>query len=453
MNIKLRQFILFLGDIALLYASLFIALSIRNQAIINGEVWQEHWPVFSIAFAIWLIVFYIAGVYSLSNIRNDLQSFITTSQAMGINILLAVSLFYIIPQTQLAPKTILLITGIIFFVLYIGWRRLMYQSISSKAFKRRVLIIGNNNAVAELTKILDNNPQYGYELAAVLSHDAKNQIGNLPDYADSEQLQTILKKHHISIVVMDKHSRDSGKLISNLYKHLDKRLEFISLSQFYEDITKKISLESIDQFWFLENLQEGKKRLYDVGKRTIDIFASVLGIIISIILMPLLSVTVLLTSGKPIFFTQIRLGKNGKPFKAIKFRTMVKDAEKHGPQWASQNDPRITPLGAFLRKSRLDEVPQLWNVLRGEMSFVGPRPERPEFVEELEKKIPFYRERLLVKPGITGWAQINYRYGASINDAIKKLQFDLYYVKNRSLILDLGVILKTIKTVLSFIGR
>ena len=227
----------------------------------------------------------------------------------------------------------------------------------------------------------------------------------------------------------------------------------MSLDDFYESITKRVPLEIIDQFWFLENLQEGKKRFYDFGKRIVDIAASIIFGIIALILVPPVAILIILTSGFPVFFTQIRIGKNGKPFKAIKFRTMVQNAEKHGAQWATKNDPRVTAIGKFLRKSRIDEIPQLINILKGEMSFVGPRPERPEFVDKLKQEIPFYRERLLVKPGLTGWAQINYRYGASVYDAKTKLQYDLYYVKNRSLALDFGIILRTIKTVLSAIGQ
>jgi exopolysaccharide biosynthesis polyprenyl glycosylphosphotransferase len=454
MSLKIRQFILILGDIALLYISLFLALSIRNQEIISEKVWSDHWPIFSIAFVIWLSVFYITGAYSINNVKNDIKSIMDTARAMGVNILLAVSVFYLLPQTQLTPKTILLLSGIIYFGLLIIWRVLIYKSISSKALKRQVLVIGNGKIVKELLGILDYNPQYGFQLAAALFHDSQEYAGNLPDYKDPEQLEKIIKKHKISIIVMDQKSRTSDKLVNNLFQHLDKKLEYVSLSEFYESITKRISIESINQFWFLENLQEGKKRVYDLGKRITDILVSILGLIISILFIPIISIIIAITSGRPIFFKQARLGKNGKSFKAIKFRTMIKHVEKNGPQMAVKNDSRITPVGNFLRKTRLDEIPQLINILKGEMSFVGPRPERPEFVKELEKTIPFYRQRLLVKPGLTGWDQISGEYHSpSRQDSLKKLQYDLFYIKNRSLVLDLGIILKTIRTVLTFAGR
>ena len=315
-------------------------------------------------------------------------------------------------------------------------------------------MIGDNKTVEELTNLFDHNPQLGYEMAVILPHNPKDAIGNLPDYRNPDELENIIKKYRISTIVMDNQGRASKDLINNLFHYLPLRLEFISLDQFYETITKRISIETIDQFWFLENFQEGKKRLYDTGKRAIDILVGILAGLLAILLIPPISLLILATTGRPVFFTQIRLGKNGRPFRAIKFRTMVKDAEKNGPQWAIKNDIRVTKLGRLLRLTRFDEIPQLFNIIKGEMSFVGPRPERPEFVANLEKIIPFYRERLLVKPGLTGWDQISGEYhSASREDSLKKLQYDLYYIKNRSLILDIAIILRTIKTVLSAVGR
>lgn len=459
MGEKIRQFILIVGDVALLQVALFLALSLRYRTIIDGRIWSQHWPIFSIIFAIWLAIFYIAGFYSLANIRNDLKFYVGAGQALTIALLLAVVFFYIsptvyfAPERNITPKTILLLTAVIFLGLFTLWRRLIHRSLLARALKRRILMIGDNNTARELTGLLDGSPQLGYEIAAILPHDARDQIGNVPDYLKADELSEVIKKHRVSTIVMDNRSQQSPKLVDNLFRFLPKRLEFMSLDRFYENTTKRISLETIDQFWFLENLQEGNKRLYDLGKRTVDIIAAGLFGALSLLVTPLVALVMVVSSKGPILFEQIRLGKNGRPFRAIKFRTMLCDAEKHGPAWAQRNDPRVTRIGRFLRKTRLDEIPQLWNILKGEMSFVGPRPERPEFVVELAKTIPFYRERMLVKPGLTGWAQINFPYGASAADAAAKLQYDLYYIKNRSLVLDLAIILRTIKTVLSAIGR
>lgn len=192
---------------------------------------------------------------------------------------------------------------------------------------------------------------------------------------------------------------------------------------------------------------------YEVGKRILDLTLAVLGLCLMAFLLPFIALAIYLTDRGPIFYKQTRVGKGGKPFTLYKFRTMKKGAEREGqPQWATPGDPRVTPIGRFLRKSRLDEFPQFWNVLKGEMSIVGPRPERPKFVADLKKEIPFYGLRHSVKPGITGWAQVNYRYGSSKEDALRKLEYDLYYIKHRSLLLDLLVILRTIPVVLGFKG-
>ncbi len=453
MSEKLRQYILVLGDVGLLYLALWLALSIRYRTLADEPVWQANWPTFSLIFLLWVAAFFIVGLYTLSNIRNDLKFYITTTQIMAVNILLAVAIFYVIPYFNIAPKTILVLTGLIYFALFVLWRRLAHHWISLSTLKRQVLIIGNNQTVRELVLILDQNPQYGYSIAAILDHNPSDKIGNIADYRDASQLAAIITKHRIDTIVLDNTSRTSQALINNLFGYLPAGIEFLELNYFYEMITKKVSLETIDKFWFLDNMRFGSRRLFDIGKRTFDILAACGALIIALGLSPFIIIISYLANGRPIFFRQIRSGTGGQPFLAIKFRTMVRNAEKNGAQWARPNDPRVTRFGRWLRKTRLDEIPQLINILMGDMSFVGPRPERPEFVSELEKTIPFYRERLLVKPGLTGWAQINYSYGASVGDATKKLQYDLYYIKNRSFVLDVTIILRTIKTVLAGMGR
>ena len=215
---------------------------------------------------------------------------------------------------------------------------------------------------------------------------------------------------------------------------------------------KKVPLEAISQLWFLENISRGEKRLYEFLKRLTDISLAIIGGIVFAVLYPFIALAIKWETEGPVFYKQSRIGKGGKIFEVIKFRTMIKEAEKYGAVWATKNDQRVTKAGRFLRKTRLDELAQVINILKGEMSVVGPRAERPEFVEKLKKEIPFYDERLLVRPGLTGWAQINYGKDLDSNDTKEKLQYDLYYIKNRSLTIDLAVILKTIKTVLSATG-
>ena len=227
------------------------------------------------------------------------------------------------------------------------------------------------------------------------------------------------------------------------------------LSHFFERELGKLPVHYLTTDWFLasDGFTLSSNPYFARVKRIFDLLLSSLLLILTLPIMLLVGLMILLESGRPLFFTQIRVGKLGYQYKIFKFRTMVKDAEKDGAQWAQKNDSRITRLGSFLRKSRLDEIPQIYNVFRGEMSFIGPRPERPEFIVELEKQIPFYNLRHWVNPGITGWAQVNYPYGASIEDAREKLEYDLFYIKNFGLLLDIKILLKTIRVVFLGHGR
>ncbi len=227
----------------------------------------------------------------------------------------------------------------------------------------------------------------------------------------------------------------------------------MEISHLSEQLTGTIPVSAINVGWFVENLREFNKRGFETFKRFLDLAAAVLLGVPTLLIFPLVALAIKLDDPGPILFRQKRMGKDGHLFDVIKFRTMVTDAEREGAQWSTEGDHRITAIGHVLRKTRIDELPQLWNVLKAEMSLVGPRPERPEFVEQLVETIPFYETRHLVKPGLTGWAQINFRYGSSVDDAKEKLQYELYYIKNRSVLLELSILIKTLATVLRCEGH
>jgi exopolysaccharide biosynthesis polyprenyl glycosylphosphotransferase len=220
-------------------------------------------------------------------------------------------------------------------------------------------------------------------------------------------------------------------------------INFLDFATAYEIITEKVPVSTISKIWFLENLKEGEKKIYDKFKRVFDVFLSFLILILTSPLWPFIVLAIKIEDKGPVFYKQERVGKNKKIFKLIKFRSMVPQAEKEGPKWAEIEDQRVTKVGKFLRRFHLDEIPQMINVIKGDISLVGPRPERPEFVEKLEKEIPHYNLRHIIKPGFTGWAQIKFRYARSVMDSLEKFQYDLYYIKNRSLFLDLKILLKT----------
>lgn len=444
-----------LGDIALFYVALFLALVERQGHVITNQTWEAHWPAFTIVLLLWLIVFYINDLYSSRTAKKGPILLNRILFSMLINALLGAVFFYItIRFWSIKPQTILLLTVINYGVMVYIWRQAIVSFLGSQNFKNVVVFIGYNKTVDELIKFIQDEPELGYTVNAII--DGVSEVANeIPRYELSEHtLQTVLYNHRIDTIVLSSEQYKNPEVVSALYKLISPSIAILSLPAFYEEITGKIPLSQIEHAWALEHLTSRLNSLFTATKRLIDITSVIVLGGITLLLLPFIALAILIDSGLPIFFTQTRVGLKGKEFKAIKFRTMIQNAEKDGAQWSQKNDPRITRIGRFMRKTRLDELPQLWNVLKGELSLVGPRPERPEFVQQLIKEIPFYKERLLVQPGLTGWAQVvGPSYGGSKEESLEKLQYDLYYIKNRSLGLELAVMLKTIKTILAFRGQ
>ena len=438
----MKRFGLFLLDIIAIYSALVITLLIRYGDSFNYQ-YNIHLAPFLFIFALWLFVFYITNLYDFGFLRNNLDFYSGLFRAILMASAISVIFFYLIPIFQITPKTNLAIFTVLSSGIVIGSRTIFNKATASGS-KKPVLIVGVNNQSLELAKFIEENPQLGYELKYLMDL-AKEGIRNTDQ---------IIRQERINTVVISPETYQIPQIIDTFYRSIENHVTFRNLSSFYEQITNKVPLGAINQVWFLENLTEGSKKTYEELKRFFDlVFSFALGIIV-VLSIPLIALAIKISSPGPVFYFQKRVGQNGKNFEIIKFRTMKKDAEKEtGAVWAQENDPRITWLGKLLRKTRIDELPQLWNIVKGEMSFVGPRAERPEFHDKLKREISFYEERYMIKPGLTGWAQINYRYSSSVADAAEKLQYDLYYIKNRSLILDLGIILKTINIALRQDGR
>lgn len=436
----MRKLTLFLIDIALLYGSLLTMLHIRYGRDIAQE-YALHFTPFLIIFALWLLIFYIAGLYDVRTFRNNIYFYSVFFQAIISASVLSTGFFYLIPFFGITPKTNLLIFVISFTVLDMAGRAL-FNNIVGTRLKKSTLIIGSSNQAKETGALLQDNPQLGYELKGIV------------DPAAIEGLEQEIQSKQINTVVVSPEAYQVARVIDIFYHALKDQITFYNLSTFYERTFGRVPLGTINQVWFLENITQGNSRAYEVVKRGGDIVFGLLFGILSLILYPFIIAAIKIGTPGPIFYTQVRIGQLGKSFKIIKFRTMVQNAEAAtGAVWASSNDERITGVGRFLRRTRLDELPQFWTVLMGHMSLVGPRAERPEFHEILKKEVPFYEERYLIKPGLSGWAQINYSYGSSVHDAAQKLQYDLYYIKNRSVILDLGIILKTLRIALAQAGN
>jgi exopolysaccharide biosynthesis polyprenyl glycosylphosphotransferase len=431
-----KIFILVIGDIAALYAALVAALYLRYGTDFAGVFYSIHFGPFSIIFPLWLLVFYIAGLYDLPRLRNNLEFLQTLYLTVFVNALVTIAVFYLVPAFGITPKTNLFIFIALFVIIESVWRRTFNRRASFREGLNRVLLLDRSPRAKEIHDTLAANPQLGY--AVKLWLDA-------PAIDEPERIRRLIGEHHITLVVVPTHLKHETSTAKLLYELLASGIEVRDLPDFYEIVFRKVPIPDIAESWFVEH-HVGQRKFYDDLKRGLEFVGA---LVIGIALLPLellIAFLIMLTSPGPAVYSQVRVGKRNREFTLYKFRTMRVNAEQNGAQWAAKNDARVTGIGKILRATHLDELPQLWNVVRNELSFVGPRPERPEFVRPLAERIPYFEIRHIVNPGITGWAQINYRYGASAEDANQKLQYDLYYLKNRSVILDIAIIIKTIKS-------
>ncbi|MDX9893249.1 MAG: sugar transferase [Patescibacteria group bacterium] len=450
-----KKYLLIAGDIIILYFSLYLTLIIRYGQDFTTNLWSQHLVPFTVVFLIWLIISYIDDIYELNFTQGKLGLLVKLLRTMAIGSGLSIVFFYL-GQNRLftiKPQTVLAINIILASILIYLWHLVFLGLTKSSKIANRVIIIGFNSLAKEIIDKIDKNPHLGLQLVAILSEpneEIPQKFQPLIINRQIGELKNICEQKKVDIIVSITNPRGDNLLSQSLFECLPLKINFFEIASFYEKIMGKIPVNTIEQIWLLENLSEGNKKSYEYFKQISDIGLSIIMLLLSLPFIPLIILAIKIDSRGPIFFTQIRTGKLGKNFLAIKFRTMVQNAEVNGAQWAVKNDPRVTRLGKFLRQTRIDEIPQLINVLRGEMSLIGPRPERPEFIEQLQQEIPFYKERLLTKPGLTGWAQVvGPAYGGSKEESLEKLQYDLYYIKNRSLALDISIILKTIKIVLA----
>lgn len=454
---KIYGLLLVLGEIGALYASLWFTLVLKYPPAELAWAWGLHRLPFSIVFVLWLVIFFIAGLYeqmAWHASRNIIERLIRSMITAG---LLAALLFYLVPTFGITPKTNLLIQSVASGVLIILWR-LAFSIITSKAAKSRILFIGVSPEVAALAAFLRNHPHLGYDVVGMSD----------PITADPEIIREEILDRRVALVVASRDIRSNAHFVRVLHNVLPLGVRVSDFPTFYELITGKVPVSLISEVWFLENLVGMRKRVYEFAKRVLDITLSLIVGCIFIFLLPFIVLGIILSTPGEIrecktrraregdgiiFFRQKRVGQNGREFDFIKFRSQRLGAERMGELKAAEEDRRQYPFGRFLRACYLDELPQIWNVLKGEMSFIGPRPERPAFVRQLKETVPFYEMRLLVPPGITGWAQIRMQNDASVEDAPEKLQYDLYYIKNRTLALDFAIALKTILVMLSREGR
>lgn len=433
---RLKAAIILLGDIIVLYGVLTLTLIIRYGADKFQQPFFDHIKPFSLIFIIWILVFYLSELYNYSKFKDGTVLFKTVSTAVIINFFISIVLFYLLtPLFQLTPKTNLVIFSFLFTTLNFGWRLLMVKMFIGGFPRIRLLMLGDSMAISEIASCVYSNPQIGYDVALWLKEEIKEK--------DINNLRDSIVKNKIDVVVLPPHLlKKDPELTRLVYQLLPMGIEAITSIDFFEMIFTKAPLEEVEESWFIEKIT-ARRHFYDAAKRSVDF---VFGIILFIVFLPVMIITAIfikITSRGAIFYKQTRIGKNDQPFILYKFRTMK--ADHSGPLWTTENDERLTFVGKILRRTHLDEFPQLYNIIKGDISFVGPRPERKELAAQYGQ-LPYYEIRHIIKPGLTGWAQINYKPSASLEEAYEKLKFDIYYVKNRSLFLDLQIIFKTIKS-------
>jgi sugar transferase (PEP-CTERM system associated) len=404
-----------------------------------------------IAFVCQLCLYY-SDLYDFRKITDRRDLFGRIAQALGAAALILAVVYFWFPALMIG-RGVFMISAALVTTLIIAWRVAFEWLTSQIGPRERLLLVGTSVAAVNLARELyERRHELGVEIVGFIDPDP-NRVGapviNPGVIGTVDDISSIIRTRSVDRVVVSLQDA-RGKL--PMEKLLEMKLQgvtFDHLASVYEEYTGKIAVENLRPSWLIFSSGFKGTRAVKAAKRLSDIIVAVFGLIVAAPVMALVGVLVRLTSNGPALYHQVRVGDRDQHFILHKFRSMRVDAEAlTGAVWAKAGDPRVTPIGSFLRKSRLDELPQLWNVLVGDMSFVGPRPERPEFVEELTREIPFYGQRHTVRPGLTGWAQVKYSYGASREDALEKLQYDLFYIKNLSISLDLFIILKTIKTVI-----
>lgn len=445
---------LFLADIVILYGGLLFALYLRLG--VNGTIFQLYenrgvWKI-TLATLVCLIALYFYDLYDLTVIHNRRQLVVRLIKALASAWVLLAVIYCFNSSLQIGRGTSLY-SLVITMVLLLGLRSWVHYVLGHPEIGEKVLILGGGQTAIEMAEAVLERRDAGYRIVGFIAEDFETIKEKLPEAQNLgtiDSFENIVHEKKIDrIVISTQDRRGNFPTEALLRMSLENSVSIEECTSFFERLTGKVHLDMLRPSWLIFNGRSRNTQLITILREVSHRCFGVIGLIVSFPIALATAVLIKLDSRGEIFYRQARVGKNGRIFEVLKFRSMKTDAEADGkPIWAISGDDRMTRVGRVIRKIRVDEIPQFWNIIKGEMSFVGPRPERPHFVSQLSKEIPFYEHRHLVAPGLTGWAQIKYPYGASIEDARQKLQYDLYYIKNQSLILDIIIILGTVKTVL-----
>jgi exopolysaccharide biosynthesis polyprenyl glycosylphosphotransferase len=456
-----QRTILFIGDLFVSVLALFAGLYFWGQ--------KYDWLKFSLDFLkqrvelwfyflpfIWMV--FLVELYDVHRAKNLRLTIGSIALAALAGLLLYALIYLISPQGSL-PRL-----GIGFFlafasVLTLLWRLIYIQIFTAQAFLRRVLIIGAGKAGVTIAQAYKNLRPQPFFLVGFTDDDPKKigkKVEGFPVLSSNNRLLDIIDTEAVTEIIVAISGTIQGETFQSILDAQEAGVEVMPMPTVYEELLGRVPVKHLESDWLIRSFVDEARvsGFFELAKRLVDILISIAGLTICIILAPFTALIILLDSGFPIFYKQVRSGKGNKPYYIYKFRTMFQNAEEDGKAHvAEKNDSRVTRTGVFLRRTHIDELPQFWNVLLGEMSVVGPRAERPELIANYLKEIPFYRARLLVKPGVTGWAQVNYGYSATSAQTLVKLEYDLYYIKHRSILTDLLILFRTFTQVFTFRGR
>ncbi|MGZ5434856.1 MAG: TIGR03013 family XrtA/PEP-CTERM system glycosyltransferase [Pyrinomonadaceae bacterium] len=452
-RLKARTILLLLVEAMLLFGGLVIAVYVRmgagdaEDALINRNGFYKA----ALATLFCLTSFYFFDLYDFVVMRDRRELVLRMLQALGLAWIALALMFYALPQVMIG-RGVTLISLPLALLLMVVWRLSIHWFLGHPELGERILIVGSGEFAVEIAKETLQRKDAGYRVVGFVDNDPAlvgKSLINPKVIGLTSELAALVRRENIDRLVVAINDRRGQFPTQELLKlSLSGDVTIEESASFYERLTGRVLLDMIRPSWLIFSSRGRRARINEIARSAMHRIIALVGAILSLPIAIFTAIVIKLESRGPVLYKQDRVGKNGRPFRLMKFRSMRTDAEKDGPVWAKTDDERMTRVGRIIRKIRVDEIPQFWNILRGDMNFVGPRPERPHFVAQLAQEIPYYEQRHLIAPGLTGWAQINYPYGASIEDAKQKLQYDLYYMKNQNVALDATIMFETIKTIL-----
>src|SRR5687768_1868837 len=444
--VSTRGLTVFAAELLLIFGSVALAAALQHTPDLAANLWK----ILLVTLVCSLCLYY-NDFYDLTVVHSNRELVVRLLQAAGAASIVLAAMYFLMPDLMIG-NGIFVSALFVFLIAILGWRLAFNQVTGSLKLEERVLFVGTGETSRVVARQILDQHDFAYRVIGFIDDDASRvgeRIVNPAIVGTPADIDRLIAQHQIDRIVVGLSDRRGKLPVEQLLRAKMAGIRVEDATTTYERVTGKILIDDLRPSWLIFSDGFRVSQITRWMKRAIDLTLSIVMGVFSLPLMILTAIAIWLESGRPVLYCQERVGENGRTFTLCKFRSMRTDAEKGGtPIWATDGDDRITRVGRFIRMTRLDELPQLWNVIRGDMSFVGPRPERPFFVAELADHIPFYQQRHAVKPGLTGWAQVKYRYGASREDAMEKLRYDLYYIKHLSIFIDLTIVFDTVKVVL-----